>query len=578
MKLVSFSVENFRSITTARKIPLSDYSLLVGANNEGKSNILHALNIAMNALVDWHRQVRRTSDGKLIRRPSTVLGSRFRGAYNWDVDYPISKQKTATKNSTTNIVLDFELSEDEINEFRAEIKSNLNGTLPLQITFNQGGYDVAVKKPGRGQASLTKKSNRIANFVSERISFEYIPAIRTARSAEEVIANLVSRELYQLEDNNEYSEALDKIEALQRPIFDKLSKTIQETVSGFLPSVKSVELKARQDVRRRSLRRDVEIVVDDGHLTNLNRKGDGVQSLVALALMRHASEEKTVNLSSIVAIEEPESHLHPRAIHELRSVIELLSNDNQIVLTSHSPLFVDSSKLDNTIIVSGSKAKCASHISEVRDALGVRFSDNLENSRLVLLVEGTDDTVALTSILSSRSSVIKSALSAGLISIDDLGGASSLRSKASYYSAGACMVQCFIDDDSAGQAGVEKALDDKVLKLRDVNLCSVPHLDESELEDIYDKSIYAEKLKETFGVDVNIKPKGRPKSKWSSIVEQQFKQSGKPWSKSVKMDVKNWLAGFAADNADMIINEDLSEPLDTFITTIEEKISADSVS
>ncbi|MGR3713740.1 MAG: AAA family ATPase [Shimia sp.] len=49
---MSFSVENYRSITTARKIPLSDYSLLVGANNEGKSNILHALTLGMDALIE----------------------------------------------------------------------------------------------------------------------------------------------------------------------------------------------------------------------------------------------------------------------------------------------------------------------------------------------------------------------------------------------------------------------------------------------------------------------------------------------------------------------------------------------
>lgn len=40
MRLVSFSVRRFRSITEAYKLPLGDYSVLVGPNNEGKSNIL----------------------------------------------------------------------------------------------------------------------------------------------------------------------------------------------------------------------------------------------------------------------------------------------------------------------------------------------------------------------------------------------------------------------------------------------------------------------------------------------------------------------------------------------------------
>ena len=510
MKLVSFSVENFRSITTARKIPLSNYSLLVGANNEGKSNILHALTIAMNALVDWHRHIRRTSDGKVIR-VNTLLTRRTTrsGGFHWETDYPIGKQKKATSKSKTNIILEFELTPLDIEDFRAEVKSNLNGTLPILVSFGRESIDVTVKKPGRGQASLTKKSTRIANFVSERIRFEYIPAIRTAHSAEQVIAGLVGRELSILEDNQDYMEALNKIEVLQKPIFSALSATIQETVSSFLPSVKSVNLKVKKEARYRSLRRDVEIIVDDGHLTRLERKGDGVQSLVALALMRHASEQNTTGLSTVVAIEEPESHLHPSAVHKLRLVIEALSKNNQVVLTSHSPLFVDPSNLSNTIIVRGGKAVCANHVSQVREALGVRFSDNLENARLVILVEGSDDVLALQSILNARSKIIRRGLKAGLITFDYLGGASALRSKASFYTSGACMVQCFIDDDQEGRTAVDKAIADKTLSTLDVNLCKVPHLEEAEIEDLYDRNIYSDLFKKAFGVDPKAKLIGK---------------------------------------------------------------------
>lgn len=573
MKLVSFSVENYRSITTARKIPLSDYSLLVGANNEGKSNILHALTLAMNALVEWHRQVRRTSDGKLIRGGvGSTMSRHGRDGYDWETDFPISKQKRATSTSTTNITLEFELDEAETQDFKDEIRSNLNSTLPLMIAFGQRTFDVSVKKPGRGQASLTKKSTRIADFVSKRIRFEYIPAIRTAQSATRVISQLVERELYKLESDPEYSGAVSKIEELQQPVFDDLANTIQSTVASFLPSVKSVELKSRRESRYRSLRRDVEIIVDDGNLTKLERKGDGVQSLVALALMRHASEQSEDDVSTVIAIEEPESHLHPRAVHELRAVIEALAKKNQVVLTSHSPLFVNPQNLKNTIVVKGSKAAAASHVSDVRDALGVRFSDNLQNARLVLLVEGADDITALREIVAARSEVLRDALMAGTVTFDNLGGASGLRQKATFYQSGACLVQCFIDDDIAGQTAVKRAIDDKVLKLRDVNLCTVPHLNEAELEDIYDKSIYSTDFKKEFGVDPAKKPMGKVKLKWSSVMERLFKEAGKPWSESVKFQAKEWLSEFAAKNPATILKEPIAGPIDSFITTAESKL------
>ncbi|MEX2629187.1 MAG: AAA family ATPase [Tistlia sp.] len=572
MKLVSFSVENYRSITTARKIPLSDYSLLIGANNEGKSNILHALALGMDALISWHRQVRRTADGRVMRVPSTILGRPYSHTqYDWRVDFPISKQHKANDLSKTNITLEFQLNESEVSSFQEEIKSNLNGTLPILFSFGQRDFDVSVQKPGRGYATLNKKSTRIADFVSRRIRFEYIPAIRTADSANRVISQLVERELRSLEENPEYSQALNKIDQLQKPLFDELATTIQQTVSNFLPSVKTVRLEARREARQRAMRREVEILVDDGQETKLERKGDGVQSLVALALMRHASEQSYLGSSTVVAIEEPESHLHPNAVHELRTVIEDLSKNNQIVLSSHSPLFVNMNNLQNTIIVKGSKAKCADHVSDIREALGVRFADNLHNASVVIIVEGYDDARALRAILPTYSDAIKNALDQGEVTIDYLGGASGLSHKASFYKASACQVQCFIDNDNEGRLAVERAISARSLKVSEVNLCAVPHLTESELEDIYNKDIYGSSFLTEFGVDPKSRPKGRPKLKWSQVAERQFREAGKPWNESIKCQVKSWLSEYAANNPKTIIRKELDAPLVNFVDSLVSK-------
>ena len=50
MRLVSFTAKNFRSITDAYKLPLRDFAVLVGPNNEGKSNVLRAIVTALRIL------------------------------------------------------------------------------------------------------------------------------------------------------------------------------------------------------------------------------------------------------------------------------------------------------------------------------------------------------------------------------------------------------------------------------------------------------------------------------------------------------------------------------------------------
>ena len=246
-----------------------------------------------------------------------------------------------------------------------------------------------------------------------------------------------------------------------------------------------------------------------------------------------------------------------------------------MVLTSHSPLFISPDNLNNTVIVKGSKAACASHVSEIREALGVRFSDNLQNARLVLLVEGMDDAKALRAIVSSRSVTLKQAIKNGTVTFDHLGGASSLYQKATFYQSSACMIQCFIDDDAEGRAAVERATEAKVLRLRDVNYCKVSHLSESELEDLYDRNVYQAELSKMFGVDPKERPRGKDKQKWSRRMGYLFQRSGKPWNDSIKSSTKNWLADYAVANPERILNDPLSGPVDSFIRTAEDKISRD---
>ena len=55
--------------------------------------------------------------------------------------------------------------------------------------------------------------------------------------------------------------------------------------------------------------------------------------------------------TSIIAIEEPESHLHPDAIHSLVDVINGVSENHQVVITTHNPLFVQRNAVSENVIV-----------------------------------------------------------------------------------------------------------------------------------------------------------------------------------------------------------------------------------
>ena len=103
-----FSVTNYRSITTAHNIQMNNMTVLVGKNNEGKSNILRALSLAMDIMRLY------ADNPRVLNMPDRVLKKR----YDWDRDYPISLQGRYP-NGHTLISLSFQLTEGRTQEHSA---------------------------------------------------------------------------------------------------------------------------------------------------------------------------------------------------------------------------------------------------------------------------------------------------------------------------------------------------------------------------------------------------------------------------------------------------------------------------
>jgi len=272
-------VTNYRSLTAAHKLPLSAATILLGQNNEGKSNLLAALAAAMT-IVSALAQ-RRLVQGRLRIHGMTEV-------YVWERDYPISLQEQYPTGESV-FRLEFKLSDPERDEFWTEVKSSLNENLPIEIRLGRGDPAFRVVKKGPGAVALNRKAQHIANFIGKRVEFTYIPAVRTATAAIEVVRDMVERELGLLERDDAYRKLVQQVAEAQKPMLTAISKRIGSALKDFLPQIKSVQVKASEASRYRALRRAVDIIVDDGTATSLDRKGDGVQSLAAISLLRGVS-------------------------------------------------------------------------------------------------------------------------------------------------------------------------------------------------------------------------------------------------------------------------------------------------
>jgi predicted ATP-dependent endonuclease of OLD family len=566
LKLVNFSVTNFRSITTAHKIPISETTILIGRNNEGKSNILKALSVVMNALQEHFFIEKR---GRTVRRP-TYMYRKDEKQYYWERDFPIALQERKSQRQSI-FRLEFELNPDEIKQFREDIKSNLNGTLPLVIRIGEDNKPkVKVIKKGRGSKTLNLKSGKIAHFIARKVHFNHIPAIRTDQEAMSVISDMLSHELRVLEKDESYQEAMKVINQLQKAVLKDLALRLKKPLSEFLPNIKGVDIEISGLNKRVPYRKDFNVIIDDGTPTSIEFKGDGVKSLAALGLLKNKQIEEGI---SIIAIEEPESHLHPSAIHYLNEIIQSLSAENQVIITTHNPLFVDRTKIKSNIIINNGNASTARNVKQIRDLLGIKASDNLLNANYALIVEGESDKKALTAILPMLNGNIGKALKSNLLVIEPIRGAGNLSYKLSQLKNSLCVCHTLLDNDEAAKTAYDKAKKDGLISLKDCTFVNCQGMPKSEFEDCINVSTYSEKIKLEYGVDLS-SPKFKSNQKWSNRMKNVFNHQGKQWDEDIEKEIKTIVAESIALNPTTALNSHKSNSIDSLVNNLESIIKS----
>lgn len=559
MKLSDFSVVNYRSITTARKIKTNNMTVLVGKNNEGKSNILRALTLAMDIMKIYSKDPRSL---QIAVRPY------LKNHYSWEKDYPISLQEK-NPNGWSSIDLNFELDEQDILAIRSMTGIRLSGCIPVRVSTNGAAAKIDIPKRGTAAFADADNKKKIIEYVCFKIDFNFIPAVRTEYDALRVVDSLIEKSLETLDTNPDYINAMNKIEELQQGILDGISNQIIEPLQEFLPTVRNVQIHIQNERRRIAMRSNTEIIIDDGTPTPIQQKGDGIKSLTALAILNIPAR---VDRVSVVAIEEPESHLHPESARQLYDTIMSLSQTHQIVLTTHSPLFVNRTNLKENIIVNDGKATPVKKIKEIRDVLGIHISDNLTNAEHVLIVEGEDDKIALEKLLPSMSTKIKRAIQNGTFIIDYIGGAGNLPYKLSFYRNLQCKYHVLLDNDDAGRHAGSEAERQGLLDVRNVTYAICNGSPNAEIEDCYNKAVYENAILNEFGVNINV-AEFRGNKKWSDRIAGCFLSQGKLWNDAMEKRVKLVVANEISEEVDTVLNEHKRSSMDALVTSLETLLS-----
>ena len=378
MQIASIRIRNFRSLRDI-EIPLTRTTVLIGENNSGKSSVLECISLTLGRR--WGQrgtgfsEYDLTIDGDIA--PGDDSESKDAGwgaAPDANAEPSVEPARTAdaeTDEDVREASIELFFTEQTAGEWPEEITSGLFGiiqthpltalnSITLRVTYRHNLLE-KIYEPGwafvdiNGDPIGAGEAKRAANT---QLFFKYVPvfflsALRDSSEEFSSRSQFWGRLLKAVEISPDHRRALDEaIEDLNARLL-AADPRVAETVDRLKEIQAVVAHGAATDVSIRALPMKVwellarsEIVIKGetgAPWLPLDRQGQGVKSLSVIYLFnafveRLLKETYSEHSEPIVALEEPEVHLHPQAVRALWSQIDAMPG--QKIIASHSPYFM----------------------------------------------------------------------------------------------------------------------------------------------------------------------------------------------------------------------------------------------
>lgn len=432
MKIESIRIENFRSFKD-ETICFDDYTCLVGANGSGKSTVLNALNLFFRQYKDSRTDLSKLSEEDFHHKNTenpvkiTVTFTDMPPAAKAQLSDYVRQDKlivssVAVYNPKTDIAevkqYGNRLGFEDFREFFEAEKAGAKvgeALKPLYIKL-QGKYG-DLPAPGAKaamKASLIKYEtdhpadcslipsedqfygvSRGADKLAPYIQWVFVAASKDATEESEESKNSALGQLLDrtVHSKVKFSEKVDAIKEKtkidyqemldsQQSALDSISTALQTSLQSWAHPSITAKILWKQDTDK-SVRVDEPFayikIGERGFEGELARFGHGLQRSYLLALLQELttiSDETAPTL--IMGIEEPEIYQHPpQARHLAETLYELSEKDSQIMICSHSPLFIPGDNFEAIRIVREKNEPSTSYTSSL---LYSDLSTKLESS------------------------------------------------------------------------------------------------------------------------------------------------------------------------------------------------------
>lgn len=337
MKLIEIKIENFRGIRSLH-LALDGLTVFIGENNTGKSTVLEAIRLV------------------LTRRFGVRRGSQFT-----EYDFHL-KDADATPQTADPISITLHFAEEQENEWPDAVIQQMNEVIQLDTDGlnhiwllaegcfqpDSASFETKWAFLNSSGGELVLKNATPLNLISRFVPLFFLSALRDASQEFGQRGQFWSGFLKSIQLPDEQREQIEKM-------LQEVNTSVIEANAGLMEVTKKISdagrlipLDSADPVVLEAIPTRVFDMVGNiqVHLKSaygvklpLRMHGEGTQSLAVLMLFQafaatNLAEAYAPESTSILALEEPEVHLHPSAIRSLGSFLKSMAG--QILVSSHS--------------------------------------------------------------------------------------------------------------------------------------------------------------------------------------------------------------------------------------------------
>ncbi|MHB1447051.1 MAG: ATP-dependent nuclease, partial [Acidimicrobiales bacterium] len=327
MRLTRLQVTNYRSLFGERlDLELGPgMNAVIGPNNCGKSNLLRALALALQPDATFDRGVDLPPLGPATRSRVVCI---FEMGSSGPEETLLNRVRDAERALSGS-----ERTYADDRQVRFAVSASGTGRKEFFVARGAGTKQPETTEQHELARKAAQQLRSACRFVYVR-SGESLETLLRGRFRE--VLRTVLEEAQRPEYERAESARGDFIHAIRYELLSALETQVVDQVQQLFPEIQTVEMEPEVSSIASALL-DVDVQLADVVKGGLADKGTGLRGAVLVAMLRYLAHHG--RRSVVVALEEPESFLHPAAQEALRNDLEHLAGEQDVslIVTTHSP-------------------------------------------------------------------------------------------------------------------------------------------------------------------------------------------------------------------------------------------------